>query len=147
MISQLGYLSLFAASFLAATVVPFSSEALLSAMLYADFNPYISLIVATAGNWLGGMSSYALGRLGKTQWIEKWLRVSKERTEKFGNYVQKYGSWLALLAWAPAIGDVIAVTLGLFKTSLVKTSILMLLGKMIRYAVWGYFTLKIIENI
>ena len=147
MFDTAGYATLFAASFLAATVVPFSSEALLSAMLCMGFDPVVTLTVATLGNWLGGMSSYAIGRLGKIETIEKWLRIKPERIERFAGKVTRYGHWLALLAWAPAVGDVIAVSLGLFKASAVKTTWLMLLGKAGRYAGLGDLTLAIAENI
>ena len=62
---------LFLASFLAATVVPFSSEALLTFLIINGTNAYIAVLVASAGNWRGGMSSYAIGYLGKWEWIEK----------------------------------------------------------------------------
>ncbi|MDZ7633963.1 MAG: hypothetical protein U5L72_05790 [Bacteroidales bacterium] len=69
---------LFLASFLAATVVPFSSEALLAFLIINGTNAYAAVLVATAGNWLGGMSSYAIGYLGKWDWIEKYLRIKRE---------------------------------------------------------------------
>ncbi|MCP4214907.1 MAG: DedA family protein, partial [bacterium] len=72
-----GYLGLFAGSFLAATIVPFSSEALLSAMIYMGYDVTVCVTVASIGNWLGGMSSYFLGYLGKLEWIEKYLKVKK----------------------------------------------------------------------
>ena len=65
---------LFLASFLAATVVPFSSEALLTVLIVNGTDVTSAIVVATAGNWLGGMSSYAIGYMGKWEWIEKYLR-------------------------------------------------------------------------
>jgi membrane protein YqaA with SNARE-associated domain len=60
---------LFLASFLAATIVPFSSEALLSFLIISGTDPYTAILVATAGNWLGGMSSFAIGYPGKWEWM------------------------------------------------------------------------------
>jgi membrane protein YqaA with SNARE-associated domain len=76
---------LFLASFLAATVVPFSSEALLSYLIINGTDAYTAVLVASAGNWLGGMSSYAIGYLGKWEWIEKYLRIKRETIEKWHN--------------------------------------------------------------
>ena len=81
--AELGYLGLFIASFLAATVVPFSSEVVFSALVFGGLDPWICVIVASLGNWLGGMSSYFLGRLGKMEWIEKYLRVKREKIETY----------------------------------------------------------------
>jgi membrane protein YqaA with SNARE-associated domain len=89
---------LFLASFLAATVVPFSSEALLSFLIINGTDPYAAVFVATAGNWLGGMSSYAIGYLGKWEWIEKYLRIKRETIEKWHNRLYKRGAVLLFCA-------------------------------------------------
>ena len=69
---------LFLASFLAATVVPFSSEALLTYLIANGTRCQPAVLVATAGNFLGGMSSFAIGYLGKWEWIERYLRIKRE---------------------------------------------------------------------
>ena len=140
--SELGYLLLFAASFMPATVLPFSSEVVLSAMLIADFNPYVSLVVATMGNWLGGLSSYWLGRFGKWEWIEKYLKIKAEKIEKIRLKIQGKEGWIAFFCWLPGIGDPIAVVLGIIRTRFVPSAIWMLIGKALRYAVWGYLSLQ-----
>lgn len=73
---------LFLASFLAATVVPFSSEALLTFLIINGTDAYTAVLLATAGNFLGGMSSFAIGYMGKWEWIEKYLRIKRESIEK-----------------------------------------------------------------
>lgn len=135
---DLGYIGLFIASFLAATIIPFSSEIILSGMLLSGLDPWSCVWVATLGNWLGGMTSYYLGLLGKVEWIEKYLRIKHEKIEKFSLHVQKYGDWFAFLSFVPFIGDVIAVATGFFKCNWWKVAIAMLLGKMGRYIVWMY---------
>lgn len=140
-----GYWGLFLASFLAATVVPFSSEALLSGMIFADYDLMVSLVVATLGNWLGGMSSYYLGWLGKTAWIEKYLRIKTSQIENIQRKIHGKEAWVAFFCWLPGIGDVIAVLLGLLKVNPWLTALGMLVGKLIRYAVWALLTLKVIE--
>ena len=145
MIFDPGYFALFLASFLAATVVPFSSEALLLGMLAADYNLYWCLALATLGNWLGGMSSYGLGWLGKTEWIEKYLKIKHSQIEKTKKLVSGRELWIAFFCWLPGVGDVIAVILGLLKVNWLLASIGMLIGKLLRYIVWALISLKVIN--
>lgn len=132
-----GYLGLFAGSFLAATIIPFSSEILLTALLVAGGDPISTVIVATLGNWLGGMSSYGLGWLGKWEWIQKLFKVSREKLEKQKKNVDKYGSGLAFFTWLPGIGDIMALALGFYKADPKKTAVFMLLGKGARFVLWA----------
>ena len=99
-----GYLGLFVGSFLAATVVPFSADVLLVGLLIAGGSPTLTILVATLGNWLGGLTSYAIGRIGKWEWIER-LHVSRESLEKQKSRIDRYGAVVALLTWVPFIGD------------------------------------------
>ena len=140
---ELGYLGLFLATFLAATVLPFSSEAILGGMLYANFDPVTCLIIATVGNTLGGISSFGLGYLGDWKKITKWLRVEPEKTMRWQTLISRYGSFAALLCWLPIVGDVIAIALGVFKARLVPTFLLMALGKGLRYVfvIWVYLSI------
>jgi membrane protein YqaA with SNARE-associated domain len=131
---------LFLASFLAATVVPFSSEALLTVLIINGTNPMTAVFVATAGNWLGGMSSFAIGYLGKWTWIEKYLRIKRETLEKWHHRLYKRGALFAFLSWVPGVGDIFAVGLGLLRANILITAIAMLAGKFLRYVVWGWLT-------
>lgn len=134
----LGYLGLFIASFLAATVVPFSSEVVFSAMVFGGLDAWKCVFVATLGNWLGGMTCYYMGRLGKIEWIEKYLRIKKERMEKFMGKLHRYGDWFAFFSFLPGVGDVIAVASGYFRCRWWIVALSMLLGKFARYIVWMY---------
>lgn len=144
---EMGYPLLFLASFLAATVVPFSSELVLSGMLVAGFDPYVSLIVATLGNWMGGLTSYWLGWLGKWQWIEKYLRISKAKLVRVQTKIKGREGWIAFFCWLPIVGDVLAVALGLIKSDFFRSALWMLIGKGVRYAVWGYLTIQTLQLI
>ena len=137
---DLGYLGLFIGSFLAATVVPFSADVLLVGMLVAGGSPWIVIAIATAGNFIGGLTSYGIGRIGKWEWIEK-LGVKPETLERQKTKVDKYGAWLALLSWVPFIGDVIAVALGFYRTKFVPSALFMLIGKFGRFVAWYYIWL------
>lgn len=136
---ELGYLGLFIASFLAATVVPFSSELVFSAMVFGGWDDWTCVFVATIGNWLGGMSCYYLGRMGKMEWIEKYFRIKKEKIESFANKIHKHGDWFAFFSFLPGVGDIIAVASGFFRCRWWIVTISMLLGKFLRYIVWMYF--------
>ena len=133
---DLGYLGLFLGTFLAATVVPFSSDFLIIGVLVAGANPLLAFILATFGNWLGGLTSYYLGHLGKWEWIEKWLRVKEESLNKHKSKIEKYGSLIALLSWAPFVGDIFAIGLGFYRVDFLKSAVFMFIGKALRFAFW-----------
>ena len=135
-----GYLGLFIASFLGATIIPFSSELVFSLLIIKGYDFNLSLLVATTGNWLGGLSSYFLGRLGKWSTLEKYFSLKKEKIVKFKTNIDKWGSLLAFFCWLPIVGDPIAVGLGFFRTNYVLVAIWMFIGKLIRYIVWALIT-------
>lgn len=136
--AEWGYLGLFIASFLAATVVPFSSEVVFSVLVFGGLDAWQCVLVATLGNWLGGMSCYYLGMLGKVEWIEKYLRIKKEKMDSFEAKLHKYGDWFAFFSFLPGIGDGIAVASGFFRCRWWIVAVSMLLGKFVRYVVWMY---------
>lgn len=132
---ELGLLGLFLASFLAATILPFSSEAVLAAMTMGPWTTLALWLVASLGNWLGGMSSYGIGRMGSLERVAKWLRTDPVKAQAWHAKIERYGSWAALLCWLPLIGDPIAIALGLGRSRILPTAVLMLVGKALRYAV------------
>lgn len=142
-----GLWGLFLGSFLAATVIPFSSDALYAGMLLVTHNPLQCLLVATLGNWLGGVLSYFIGWLGRWDWIERWFHVNHNKVLRHRVRVAKYGPWLALLTWLPFIGDIIAIALGFYRIKPVLSSLLMLVGKFLRFLCWTllfyYFGLSV----
>ena len=139
-LAEWGYIGLFIASFLAATLIPLSSEIVLSILIANNYDLTLSLVVASAGNWIGGLSSYANGRLGNWNFIEKYFRVRKEKIYELKTRVDKWGGFLALLCWTPILGDPIALALGFFRTNFYIVSFYMLIGKVFRYVVWAVLT-------
>lgn len=133
-----GLWGLLAASFLAATLIPFSSDALLVVMVANGFDMASCIAVATLGNWLGGMSGYFLGYLGKWEWIEKYLRVERKKIERWHDRLEKRGAIFAFFSWLPLVGDVFAVGLGVLRINWKITAIAMLAGKFLRYLAWGW---------
>ena len=147
-LTEWGLFGLFISSFLSATVIPFSSEFVLSFMILNGFDIYLTILIATIGNWLGGLSSYLIGRMGKWTIIEKYFGFDKNKVFNFKLKVDRWGSVLAFFSWLPIIGDVIAVSLGFFRTNFILVSIWMLLGKILRYIIWGsmtYWSLSILN--
>lgn len=138
-LTELGYFGLFLASFLAATVVPFSSEVVFSAMVFGGLDSWTCVLVATLGNWLGGMTCYYLGFLGKMEWVEKYMKIKKEKIDRFMAKLHKYGDWFAFFSFLPGIGDIIAVASGFFRCNVWIVAASMLLGKFVRYVFWMYF--------
>lgn len=135
MLQDLGLFGLFLGCLLSATVIPFSSEALVAGALLLDYSPWTVILVATLGNTIGGMTCYLLGWLCKWSWIEKWLKIKEESLAKAQAKVGEYGSLAALLTWLPVIGDVIAVALGIMRTRIGPTILFMFIGKGLRYMV------------
>lgn len=135
-LQSLGLLGLFIGTFLAATIVPFSSDALYIAVLVATKDPAGCLIVGTAGNWLGSVLTFWMGWAAKWEWIEKWFKVKQETLEKQKEFVDRWGPWSALLCWVPFVGDVIAIALGFYRCKPLPVILLMLVGKFARFALW-----------
>ena len=129
---EIGYWGLFISSFLAATIIPVTSEALLILMLSMGYDPLISLTSATIGNTLGGWLNYIIGRMGNPYWL-KVFGANLERINKWKNKVNKYGSWMALFSWLPFIGDVLGIALGFFRVRILPTFLFMFIGKFLRY--------------
>lgn len=131
-----GIWGLLAGSFLASTVFPFSSDALYVAVLMAGCPPVACLLVGTLGNWLGGLASYAIGWIGKWEWIERWLHVKPETLQQQQSRIDRWGAWLALLTWLPFVGDLFAIALGFYRIAPVKSALFMLIGKFLRFLGW-----------
>lgn len=128
------HLSLFAVALLAATVLPGSSEAMLVALVAMEPTSTKSLfIVATAGNTLGAIVNWCLGRWLLTFKEGQWFPIEPRRLAKASELFQKYGSWTLLLSWLPLIGDPITVVAGLLRVPFPLFVVLVGLGKAVRY--------------
>jgi len=140
--SELGYLGLFVASFLAATILPLSSEVVLTALLFNGMSPVLLVAVATTGNVLGSFLNYALGYWGSKEVVKRWLKVSEEDFVKAEQRFVKYGIFSLLLAWVPIIGDPITVVAGVLRVRLAWFVALVTAGKFTRYVVVSYLALQ-----
>ncbi len=133
-----GYMGMLIAAFLAASILPFSSEAVMVALQAAGLDPVALIVYGTIGNVLGSMFNYTIGRLGKMEWIEKYLHVKKEDLDKAHKFMAGRGAWMGLLSVIPVIGDVITVALGLMRANVEIVAISVTISKLARYVLLVY---------
>lgn len=133
-----GYMGMLVAAFLAASIMPFSSEAVMVGLQAAGLDPIFLIVYGTIGNVLGSMFNYTIGRLGKMEWIEKYLHVKKEDLDKAHRFMAGRGAWMGLLSVIPVVGDVITVALGLMRANVVIVVISVTISKLLRYVLLVY---------
>ena len=137
-LTQYGYWGMLLAAFLAGSFFPFSSEAVLVGLMATGLDPWILMVYGTIGNVLGSIVNYGVGRLGKMEWIEKYLHVKKERLEKTRRFMAGRGAWMGFFAFLPVLGSAITIALGLMRANIVITFIAITLGKIFRYIILIY---------
>ncbi|WP_338503176.1 YqaA family protein [Sphingomonas kaistensis] len=136
MTGSAAYLSLFGAAFLAATIFPAQSEILLAYLLgQRTLDWTMLLLVATAGNVLGSVLNWALGRFLERFRDRKWFPVRPAALERAERWYARWGKWSLLLSWVPVIGDPLTVIAGMLKVRLLPFFLLVLLAKAGRYLV------------
>ena len=137
-LAEYGYLGLLLASFLAATILPFSSEVVFAALIAAGMDIWTSILFATIGNAAGGATCYYVGRLGKTDWLEKWFKIKPEKIDKMISWLHGKGAVMGFFGFLPAVGDVILVALGFMRASVPVVMVSMTIGKFLRYVLIGF---------
>ncbi len=134
MIILISYFQLFIISFLAATILPFSSELVLSTMLLTDsFDKYLLLVVASFGNILGSSVNWYLGKKILIFKDKKWFPANERQIAKGEIYFKKYGIWSLLLAWVPIIGDPLTIVAGILRVKFFTFLLLVSISKISRY--------------
>lgn len=129
-----GYWGLFLSAFIAGSILPFSSEAVMIILVRMGLSPAWCIVAATAGNTLGGMSCYWIGTLGKEEWIKR-LGINDRQMERAKRFLAGRGALMAFFAFLPTIGEAIALLLGLMRSNIWLTTASMTLGKALRYGV------------
>jgi len=133
------YLSLFALSFLAATILPFSSELTLAGLIAtSNYDNLLLLIVASFGNVLGSVVNWALGFYSRNLTIKKWCPFKETQIEKSSKWFTKFGKWSLLFAWVPILGDPLTLVAGLLRVRFLDFIILVAIGKVSRYLIVFY---------
>ena len=130
-----GYWGMFLSAFLAGTILPFSPEVVLLACIGLGLDPVWSTLFTTAANALGGFTCYWIGRIGKTEWIEKYFKIKKKKIDKMQRFLQGKGALMAFFAFLPFVGEAIAIALGFMRSNVTLTVFSMFVGKLIRYIV------------
>ena len=134
MLILFSYFQLSLISFLAATILPFSSEVVLTTMYLSNsFETYFLLIFASIGNIMGSITNWYLGKKITLFQNRKWFPVSREQLERSRQYFQKYGLWSLLLAWVPIIGDPLTLLAGVLKVRFGIFFVLVSISKISRY--------------
>lgn len=128
------YLTLFASAFLAATIIPAQSEAVMTAMLVAGGQPWLMLlIVASTGNVLGSCTNWVLGRWVNHFGDRQWFPVSRASLDKAEQWYRKYGRWSLLLSWVPVIGDPLTIAAGVMREPFPVFLVIVTVAKVGRY--------------
>ena len=99
LLTDWGYLGLFISALLAGSIVPFSSELVMIALVKVGLSPMMCVLFATLGNTIGGMTCYYMGRLGNVVWIEKYFKVKKEKVDKMQTFLQGKGALMGFFAF------------------------------------------------
>ena len=130
------YGALFISAFLAATVLPVSSEAVLAGLIVSGrCDPWLLLAVATIGNTLGSVVNWILGRGIDSLRTRRWFPVGSERYEQASRTFRRFGEWTLLFAWLPVVGDAFTIAAGAARVNLGVFVALVAIGKAARYAV------------
>lgn len=136
MSDALSLASLFASSFLSATLLPGNSEVVLVAMLLSGVSqPWLLVLIATMGNSLGGLTNVILGRFFPLREKSRWQ-------EKAVGWLKRYGAATMLLSWMPVIGDLLCLLAGWMRISWGPVLFFLCLGKALRYVLVAWATLQ-----
>jgi len=134
------YFSLFIISFLAATILPFSSELTLAGLIAtSSYDNLLLLIVASLGNILGSVVNWILGFYSRNLSKKGWFPFKDQQIEKSTSWFNRFGKWSLLFAWVPIIGDPLTVAAGLLRVNFVEFLTFVAIGKVARYLLIYYF--------
>jgi len=137
-LSAYGYWGMLAAAFLAGSFFPFSSEAVMVALLATGLDGWKLIVYGSIGNILGSMFNYGVGRMGRLDWIEKYLHVKKKDLDKAQRFMAGHGAWMGFFAFLPIIGSAIAILLGLMRANIPISVVSIAIGKFLRYLLLVY---------
>ena len=133
------YLSLFFISFLAATILPFSSELTLAGLISTlNYDNLLLLVFASFGNVLGSVFNWGLGFYARNLTIKKWFPFKETQIERSSKWFSKFGKWSLLFAWVPIVGDPLTFVAGLLRVRFLDFIILVAIGKVSRYLIIFY---------
>lgn len=132
-IQQLGYLGLLIVSFLAATILPLSSEIPVLLMPQLGFNKLLILLFATTGSFLGSLSNYYVGKLGNRFFLAKYVNKDNARLQQAQRVYERWGAPILFFSWVPVVGDPLTFVPGILNQRVSTFAFWVLLGKGVRY--------------
>ncbi|MGM9716052.1 MAG: YqaA family protein [Prevotella sp.] len=133
-----GYWGMLVAAFLAGSFFPFSSEAVMLALLAAGLEPWPLVAYGTAGNVAGSVFNYAVGRMGRLEWIERYLHVGQRELDRAQRFMAGHGAWMGFFAFLPLLGSAITILLGLMRANIPISLASITAGKLLRYLILVY---------
>ncbi|MBO6187825.1 MAG: DedA family protein [Prevotella sp.] len=133
-----GYWGMLLTAFVAGSFFPFSSEAVMTGLLAAGLDPMLLVVYGTIGNVAGGMFNYCVGRMGKLEWIERYLHVKQKDLDRATRFMAGRGAWMGFFAFLPVLGSAITIVLGLMRANVPISITSMALGKFLRYVLIIY---------
>ena len=140
----MSYLALFLAALCAATILPMQSEVVLTGLLLAGGSSPAALVaVASAGNVLGSVINWALGRGISRFQDRKWFPASPEQLARARDFYLRYGRWSLLLSWVPVIGDPLTVMAGVLREKLWVFALIVGFAKTARYIALAWAVLGV----
>ena len=141
----MSYLAVFLSAFVAATLLPAQSEAVLSFyILSAPQTVFALILVATVGNVLGSVVNWVLGIYATKFQNRKWFPATPSQIKRAEKFYHKYGRYSLLLSWARFIGDPITVIAGVLREPVLSFLILVTIAKSARYIVLSLIIFEII---
>ena len=141
----MSYLVVFLSAFLAATLLPAQSEAVLSFyILSAPQTVFALILVATVGNVLGSVVNWVLGIYATKFQNRKWFPATPSQIKRAEKFYRKYGRYSLLMSWVPFIGDPITVIAGVLREPVLSFLILVTIAKSARYIVLSLIIFEII---
>lgn len=123
------------AAFLAGSFFPFSSEAVMLGLFAAGLKAEPLIIYGTIGNVLGSLFNYSVGRMGRMEWIERYLHVKQTSLDKAKRFMAGHGAWIGFFAFLPIIGSAITICLGLMRANIAISTVSITIGKLLRYVI------------
>jgi membrane protein YqaA with SNARE-associated domain len=124
---------LFISALAASTILPMSSEVVLGTLARSGSSEvWLLLAVATAGNTLGAVVNWGIGRYAST-WRTRLHSLEQAKFERACRWFNRWGIWCRLLSALPVVGDPLTLVAGALRTAFVPFVLLVLLGKAARY--------------
>lgn len=128
---EFGLSTVFVVAFVSATLLPLGSEPAVFGLV--KLNPELfwpAILVATAGNTLGGMVSWWIG-WGAHKALDRW-RHSPTHLRALA-WLEQLGPSACLLSWLPVVGDPMCAVAGWLRMPLWPCAFYMAIGKFLRY--------------